>query len=62
MVTTGVVEEAVSTTDPGAAVPPGTVPVPRPVISAADGKNTAWPRPRIPVWVTPRCACSTSSA
>src|SRR5580658_9749508 len=42
---TGVVEEAVSTTDPGVAVPPGTVPAPRPVISAADGKNTAWPRP-----------------
>ena len=49
IVTTGVSELAVSTTDPAAADPPGTAPVPRPVTWIALGRNTAWPSGSDPV-------------
>ena len=62
MVTTGVVEVAVSTTTPAVAGPPSTVLVPSPVISARPGRNTAWPSGRVPVTVRPSLACSSSTA
>src|SRR3984885_2200038 len=62
IVTTGVSELPVSTVAPAAAEPPGTAPVPSPVIWIAPGRNTACPSGRVPVWVSPRCACSSPSA
>ena len=62
IVTTGVSELPVSTTDPAVAAPPGTVPVPSPVTWIAPGRNTAWPSGSVPVTLSPRCACSSPSA
>jgi len=60
MVTTGVVDDAVRTTDPDAAAPPSTVFVPYPVTSIAPGRSTTAPRSSDPVWVSPSLACSNS--
>lgn len=61
MVTTGVVDDAVSTTVPAVAAPPRTTFVPYAVTSIAPGRNTACPRSSDPVSVPPSSACSSST-
>ena len=62
IVTIGVIEVAVSTTDPAVAWPPSDVVLPRPVTSAGPGRNAAWPSGSVPVTVRPSLVCSCSTA
>ena len=62
IVTTGVTDVAVSTTEPAVAGAPGTTPVPSAFTCAGPGRNTAWPSGSVPVTASPRCNCRRSSA
>ena len=62
IVTTGVTDVAVSTTEPAVAGAPGTTPVPSAFTCAGPGRNTTSPSGSVPVTASPRCNCSRSSA